>query len=123
MNPAAYIVRFKGHACAGVRSGLSRKPILLRANKGEEIFESKIPVFVPVDADYPPDYPAIAARLDCARAIKRTEAARRRLQGDHLLRGAPTVERLLRDHAKGKRRGKRWKICPVENSTQTKETK
>lgn len=58
------------------------------------------------------------ARLECARAIKRTEYARRKMRQagpDHMLRGVASVERILKD-APDKRRagsGKRWKICPV----------
>lgn len=56
------------------------------------------------------------ARLECARAIKRTNVLRKKLSGDHMLRGQAHVERLLRD-AYQTRRGKRWKICPADSQT------
>lgn len=118
MTPVAYFVRFKGHACASVRSGLSRKPILLRARKGEELFVSEVADVVLTETNDPEDVPALA-RLKCARAIKRTNELRRRLQGDHMLRGTAAVERLLRDYATPHRRGKRWKICPIFSTPET----
>ena len=115
-SPATtYGVRFKGHWCASVSSGLARKPILLRAHAGEKLFFATVPVFL--ESERPGTGPADwdrLARLECARAIKRTDRARRLLKGDHMLRGAKTVERLLRDHPDRRRigSGKRWKICP-----------
>jgi len=110
----AYGVRFKGHLCGSVKSGVCRKPILLRAKKGEEPFRSLAYDWDEVEQRPVPEQEARKlARLECARAIKRTEAARRRLQGDHMLRGIETVERLLRDHAMT-RRGKRWKIVEIK---------
>ena len=110
----AYGVRFKGHLCASVKSGLCRKPILLRARKGDAVFRSLARDWDDNEERPVPEQEARKlARLECARAIKRTEAARRRLQGDHMLRGIETVERLLRDRAMT-RRGKRWKIVEIK---------
>lgn len=115
MSSDCYIVRFKGHVCAAVQTGLSRKPILLRKKKDEPAFVSELD-FMPA-----PDFQSLDAivadqnaRLECARAIKRTNALRKKLSGDHMLRGQPHVERLLRD-AYQTRRGKRWKICPADS--------
>jgi hypothetical protein len=115
-----YEVRFKGHLCAAVKVGFARKPILMRARKLEEVYVEPLaslsekpgtPINVGERAEV-----EMLARIECARAVKRTEEARRRLRGDHLLRGVPSVERVLRDHADNRRpgSGKRWKICPVE---------
>lgn len=114
-----YSVRFKGHLTCAVKSGISRKPILLRAKKNEPAFESPVEPILDTAgliSQYAVEHAHKVARLFCARAIKRTEEARRRLRGDHLLRGTEIVERLLRDH-KQTRRGKRWKICKVEGAT------
>lgn len=108
-----YTVRFKGHLCGTVRTGLSKKPLLMRAKTSEEQF------VVLIEANnLAPKVNQRLARLECARAIKRTEYARRTIRNagrDHMLRGIPSVERILKD-APDKRRagsGKRWKICPV----------
>lgn len=111
----AYNVRFKGHLCAAVSTGFARKPILVRKRKREMPFTVIVNI---VEGDPDEDllqYYDKAARLECARAIKRTEGAYRRLTGDHLLRGVPSVERLQQLLKPGKttRRGKRWKICPL----------
>lgn len=107
----ALAVRFKGHLCAAVKSAVCRKPILLRRQAAEE------PFLVPIEArEGEKDLTGERrARVACARAIRRTERARRKLQGDHLCRGTPTIERLLRDYAQT-RRGKRWKIVAVKTS-------
>ena len=109
-------VRFKGHLCAAVKTGFSRKFILMRLHKDKEPFLSKVESWPD-----PPDqeYAERVARIDCARAIKRTEWARRKLQGDHFLRGVPSVERVLRDYGTPHRRGKRWKICPIYSQCDT----
>lgn len=120
MSVLAYFVRFKGHRCAGVKSGLSRKPILIRARKAESTFESPVVYFESEMSLHEVEECRRVARLRCARAIKRTENARRRLQGDHMLRGTPVVERLLRDSV-STRRGKRWKICPIEGPATSAE--
>lgn len=124
-TPDCYIVRFKGHVCASVPTGLSRKPLLLRARKGEAVFVEKILV------GHEPEVEDIGhvcvngdkiARVACARAIKRTDAVRLKLRaaGDnHMLRGVQSVERLLRDPVKRSRRGKRWKICPARSEDLT----
>jgi hypothetical protein len=109
--PSAYSVRFKGCEVAGVRSGLSNRPLLLRKRKAEAPFIMPIDWFFE-EAAGNKILAANLARLECARAIKRTEYARRVLQGNHMLRGIPAVERLLRDYQQT-RRGKRWKICQV----------
>lgn len=121
-NPAALAVRFNGHLCAAVPCGFSRKPVLLRARKGEAIF------VVPIeDQGYDPGNggPAISARdprianVACARAVKRTEECRRRILWMNLdqreeVQAIPGVARLLISGAEAKsRRGKRWKIVPL----------
>lgn len=110
--PDSYQVRFKGHLCAAISCGLSRKPILIRARKKETIFEVIIPYSLGENIVSPFRLCSKVARLECARAIRRTEHLRKRLQGNHLLRGIKSVERLLRDYEQT-RRGKRWKICPL----------
>lgn len=118
-----FIVRFKGCVCAAVKTGVSRKPILLRARKAEQPFRVVVPEAadeirrlsengIAADQDEISQRCIKVARVECARAIKRTEAARRKLQGNHMLRGVPSVERLLLDY-KQTRRGKRWKICSL----------
>ena len=111
--PVAYFVRFKGHPCAAVKTGFSKKPILMRMREGEIRYESPIEVFL--ESERPnkgPEEWDRLARLKCARAIKRTEYCRKKLQGDHMLRGVASVERILKDYQMT-RRGKRWKICPI----------
>lgn len=110
-------VRLDGHWCAAVKTGFSRRFVLMRARKGEERFLSRIN-FVSDDRG------ALAyelrlnaeriARGACARAIKRTKWARRKLVDPHydMLRGVANVERVLRG-ANTSRRGRRWKICPI----------
>lgn len=111
----AYNVRFKGHLCAGVQTGFSRKPILVRKRKNEMPFTVIVNIVEGEPDEALLEYYDKAARLECARAIKRTQKAYRSLNGDHLLRGVPSVERLQKLLAPGKvtRRGKRWKICPL----------
>lgn len=121
MSATAYQVRFKGHLVAAVKTGFSRKPILFRARAGEQLFIAPVPIFL--ESERPgsgsEDWEQLA-RLECARSIKRTEAAYRKLSGggDHMLRGVKSVERLIQlmeDRVTpGKRRGKRWKIVPVQ---------
>lgn len=126
MISTAFGVRFKGHLCAGVKTGFARKPILFRLRDGEEPFRAEISVFLASEAPDPtkPFGPAEwdrLARLECARAIKRTEEAYRKLAGggNHMLRGVKSVERLIQLLGGGPtprmRRGKRWKIVPLED--------
>ena len=111
-----FSVRFKGHLCAAIKTGFARKFILLRRHKGEEAFVSPIKVFLESErpGTGPEDWDRLA-RLECARAIKRTEWARLKLRGDNFLRGVASVERLLRDYPDKRRpgHGKRWKIVEV----------
>lgn len=110
-----FIVRFKGHVCAGVMTGLSKHPLLLRKKKDESPFLFQCEHKTGWEEDIANCYETEAeTRLRATRAIKFTNQVRRRLSGDHLLRGVPSVERLLRD-AKQTRRGKRWKICIHES--------
>ena len=106
----AYGVRFKGHWCAAVRTGYCRKTVLMRERSADERFISLVDMN---DPDRPEAL--MLARLECARAIKRTDEARRRLKGDHFLRGVASVERILRDPPDRRWKGnkRRWRICPI----------
>lgn len=112
MNAEALLVRFKGHPCTAFKCALSRKPILLRAGKNEAVVVVRVTHHDNAGREISGAKAQRLARLECARAIRRTESLRRRLNGNNMLRGTDTVERLLRDHDMT-RRGKRWKICPV----------
>lgn len=132
-RPIAYGIRYKGHWCAGVRVGFARKPILIRAKKGQPRFEEPIPDEAVVIKRWlrvglkasPATVKAQCdkvARVACARAIKRTNEAVRRVSGsNHLLRGVPSVERLLAltSTEMRNRRGKVWKICPIYYESRT----
>lgn len=130
MSATGFSVRFKGHLCAAVKTGFARKPILFRVREGEEPFVADVAeqhVVLAARAPYndiledPTAAAEQLARLECARAIKRTEFAYRKLAagGDHMLRGVKSVERLIQlvggnGPTPGFRRGKRWKIVPHE---------
>lgn len=120
-RPIAYGVRFKGHWCAAVKTGFARKPILLRAKGSEERFEEPIELW-PRDEDMVSNPVAKKrAHVACARAIKRTKEAFRRLNNDNMLRGIPSLERLLvlMSTEMRNRRGKVWKICPIYHESRT----
>ncbi len=120
----AFIVRFNGHACAAVKTGLAREPILFRARKGEEIYVQKSPW---IGEGLPAELEKMGeriARIACARLIKRTEFIKQILRRDlslEDLKATKSGRRILMERT-APRPGKRWKICrvaaPVNNFIQ-----
>lgn len=103
MTALGYLVRFKGHKCSAVPTGLAREPLLFRARKNEPVFVAKVG-----------DKPAASARLACARLIKRTEKRRFDLLDRKFEDFRATASGSRLKDGKRTRRGKRWKICPIE---------
>lgn len=98
-----YKVHLNGRPTTAILTGLCRKPIFVRARKGD------VPFFVLLLSD---EW-GISPVAVCWAHIRRTKRVARELHGDHLLRGIPSVERVLQAKKFRNRRGRVWSIRPV----------
>lgn len=113
-------VRFYGQRCVAVQSGLAKELLLFRARKNEATFVSKVEILTGQPDPEVADFAIHArrrARIACARLIKRTERVRFLLQDTRFddLKWTECGRRLRLMGSSKSRRGKRWKIVPVQS--------